>query len=87
MTSLSRIAALLTRPGPSTADCAPCRHFDRAPDRIEAAMPGLSALASAQASTFNGNGLCNLHDRIINGRARCSGFCDQVAPDTSPRPD
>ncbi|CAM5604797.1 hypothetical protein ACFSUK_05775 [Sphingobium scionense] len=84
MTRLSRIAAFLA--SPATADsCTSCHHFDRAPDRIEDAMPGLSALASAQASTFDGNGLCRFHDRIINGRGRCPAFVDQPSSNAALR--
>jgi hypothetical protein len=51
--------------------CACCAHFDAAPARIEAALPGLASLSSAYAAIRSGDGLCGLHDRYVAATSRC----------------
>jgi len=58
-------------------DCRPCDHFCTDPRRIEAELPGLSALSSAHGSVRARDGLCVWHQRIINGRRRCAQFCQR----------
>jgi hypothetical protein len=66
-----RLSHLLSSPEPG---CRPCRHFADDAWQVEAALPGLSALASAHASTWDAGGLCLHHDRLTNGRRRCPAF-------------
>jgi hypothetical protein len=59
--------------------CFACTHFQADPSELENSMPGLSSLSSGHASVRSQDGLCDLHDRIINGQRRCSAFAQ--APD------
>ena len=54
--------------------CQGCAHFLTDPALIEAALPGLAILSSAHASVRGQDGLCVLHDRLIDGRRRCASF-------------
>ncbi len=74
---MSLLAALRDAlPGQDEAlqSCVPCAHFCDDPARLEAALPGLAALSSGHASVRGRDGLCLLHQRLINGRRRCEAF-------------
>ncbi len=60
--------------GPVAARCGGCRHFEDDPRALEAALPGLAALSSAQASVRGDDGLCAVHDRFTSARNVCSAF-------------
>jgi len=62
---------VLAEPG---ARCGACRHFRNDPAYLEAALPGLSSLSSADASVRAEDGLCLRHDRYLSARACCSDF-------------
>lgn len=70
MSLLTALRALVGTAKP----CAGCRHFTNVPDLIERELRGLSILSSAHASVRGNDGLCRLHDRIINGGYRCAAF-------------
>jgi hypothetical protein len=53
-------------------NCRCCAHFDADAARIEAALPGLSALGSAYATVRSNDGLCRLHDRYVAATSACS---------------
>lgn len=54
--------------------CGACAHFSDNPLEIERDLKGLAIFASAHASAGGRDGLCALHNRIINGRSRCCSF-------------
>jgi len=54
--------------------CADCRHFDNAPRRLEAALPGLAALSSADNASRSDDGLCVKRGRYLSARASCADF-------------
>jgi hypothetical protein len=57
-----------------TRICARCRHFERAPERLEAELPGLASLSSAHAAVRADDGLCAVHDRYVASYASCDAF-------------
>ena len=60
-------------PNPSPT-CHACSHFCSDPAQIEAELPGLVTLSRGYASVRAQDGLCKLHDRLVNGLRRCDGF-------------
>lgn len=54
--------------------CIACLHFRNDPAEIEAAVPGLMSLSSAQASVRADDGLCLNHDRLVTARSSCAAF-------------
>ena len=54
--------------------CLDCRHFDLAPDTLEAQLPGLRTLSSAYGAVRAQDGLCAVHARYVPGHARCGHF-------------
>jgi hypothetical protein len=64
---------------PSAQDCRLCRHFCDDPQRLERELPGLSALSSYHAAVRAEDGLCLRHDRLVNGRSRCTAFTPSAA--------
>ncbi|QJU58348.1 hypothetical protein HL653_11665 [Sphingomonas sp. AP4-R1] len=69
--ALTRVRRLFRQPAEG---CVSCRHYSNDPHQMEAALPGLSAMASAQSSVWASSGLCLRLDRVINGRRRCAAF-------------
>lgn len=61
-------------PPPTCQTCHACSHFCSDPALIEAELPGLATLSSGYASVRAKDGLCKLHDRLVNGLRRCDGF-------------
>jgi hypothetical protein len=54
--------------------CGACGHFRNDPAFLEAMIPGLASLSSADASVRADDGLCRLHDRYLSADAACAGF-------------
>jgi hypothetical protein len=54
--------------------CLDCSHFRNAPEFLEAALRGLSALSSAHASVRKDDGVCLLHDLYLSADAQCAEF-------------
>jgi hypothetical protein len=55
--------------------CAACRHFDNAPESLEAAIPGLRVMGSGYSSVRNADGLCAMHQRYLSA----ASYCEQYA--------
>jgi hypothetical protein len=51
--------------------CFDCTHFRNDPAFIAAQLPGIGMLSSPHASVLSNDGICDLHQLIINGRQRC----------------
>jgi hypothetical protein len=77
MSLRARLAALA--PPRATSDCRACRHFCADARHLEATLPGTQSLSSAYASARGADGLCLRHQRVTNGRARCSAFADAAS--------
>jgi hypothetical protein len=60
--------------------CASCAHFASDPASLEAALPGLSALSSAHASSRSSDGLCTLHACHVRATARCAAYSAKLDP-------
>lgn len=58
----------------NTATCRTCVHFVDDPRALEAAIPGLTALSSAQSATRSDDGLCRRHERLQAARGWCGEF-------------
>jgi hypothetical protein len=58
----------------ATTTCGGCSHFVDDPARIEALIPGLTAMGSARASVRGDDGICGMHDRIVTARDWCDRF-------------
>jgi hypothetical protein len=54
--------------------CGHCIHFIHDPARIEAMIPGLTAMGSARASVRADDGVCARHDLIVTARDCCDWF-------------
>ncbi len=54
--------------------CAGCRHFNHAPNDVEAAFPGMRSLGSAYASVRADDGICALHERYVAASSVCAGY-------------
>jgi len=64
--------------------CGSCAHFANDPADLEAALPGLRSLSSAQNSARADDGLCLKHQRYLGARAWCADFeARNVAPRTA----
>ena len=74
MTPLSQVTTLVAPPPPRPPSCQSCRHFDNAPSRVEAALPGLSTLSSAYAAVRCEDGICAMHDRYVAASSYCAAF-------------
>jgi hypothetical protein len=59
--------------------CGDCAHFVDEPARIEALIPGLTALGSARASVRADDGICAVHDRVVTARDCCDRFSPRVS--------
>ena len=71
------IGSLVSQYTNTGESCFSCTHFCDDPEQIEAQLPGLAILSSGHASVRAQDGLCQWHDRVINGRRRCEGFTEQ----------
>jgi len=54
--------------------CGACAHFRNDPAYLEALFPGLTSLASADASVRGDDGHCRRHDRYLGAGACCADF-------------
>ncbi len=54
--------------------CVNCKFFINDPDRVEQAIPGLTALSSAYASVRADAGICSRHDRFLAPWCQCKDF-------------
>ena len=54
--------------------CRDCAHFRNAPADLEAALPGLNSLSSANNASRADDGVCPVHDRLVNAGARCADY-------------
>jgi hypothetical protein len=61
--------------------CRACRHFENEPSRLEAMIPGLTAMGSAHASVRADDGICMVLDRMMTARDSCSRFSPRVTED------
>jgi hypothetical protein len=52
-------------------------HFEHDPARIEALVPGLTAMGSARASVRADDGICGVHDLVVSARDSCGRFAPQ----------
>lgn len=62
---------------PSPAEdrcCGSCRHFDNAPESLEAAFPGLTAMGSGHASVRAADGLCQKRGLYLPPQDLCGKF-------------
>jgi hypothetical protein len=64
---------------PRPLSCLSCRYFEHAPARIEAALPGLSALSSGYAAVRCDDGICAIHDRYVAASSFCSAYSQPVS--------
>jgi hypothetical protein len=60
--------------------CRGCAHFINEPHRIEAMIPGLTAMGSARASVRADDGICVVHDLIVSARDGCGKFSPRLMP-------
>jgi hypothetical protein len=74
MSALAALGTLLSRRRDAQPNCMPCTYFCEDPVLIEAHLPGLAILSSGHASVRAQDGLCILHELVINGRRRCDAF-------------
>jgi hypothetical protein len=58
----------------TSPSCVKCKHFNHAPDQIEAALPGLASLSSAYAAVRADDGICAVHDRYVAASSICPAF-------------
>ena len=56
------------------ASCLTCANFRNDPAALEAAMPGLTSLSSANNAARADDGLCLKHDRYVSAGASCVDF-------------
>jgi hypothetical protein len=61
--------------------CADCAHFVNEPRRIEALIPGLTAMGSARASVRADDGICGVHDLMVTAHDRCDRFAPRSKVD------
>jgi hypothetical protein len=54
--------------------CGACGHFRNDSAFLEAVIPGLASLSSADASVRADDGLCRLHDRYLSAASSCAAF-------------
>jgi hypothetical protein len=54
--------------------CGSCAYFRNDPAYLEALFPGLTSLASADASVRGDDGHCQRHDRYLSAGAGCVDF-------------
>jgi hypothetical protein len=54
--------------------CLSCRHFQNAPQSLEAAFPGLASLSSGFAAVRLNDGLCAQHDRYVTASNHCVSY-------------
>jgi len=54
--------------------CHDCANFEDEPARIEALIPGLTAMGSARASVRSDDGVCIERDLIVSARDCCDRF-------------
>jgi hypothetical protein len=54
--------------------CRRCARFIGDAARIEALIPGLTAMGSARASVRSDDGICTTHDIIVTARDTCGMF-------------
>ena len=66
-----------------TGRCGTCVHFRNDPAYLEALFPGLTSLASADASVRGDDGHCRRHDRYLGAGCSCADF--RAAPEVALR--
>jgi hypothetical protein len=74
MTILAAFRDAVSKRQDGEDSCIICVHYCDDPVRIEQELRGLSAFSSAHASVRARDGLCLLHDLVINGRGRCAAL-------------
>jgi hypothetical protein len=60
--------------------CRRCARFIGDAARIEALIPGLTAMGSARASVRSDDGICTTHDSIVTARDTCGMFTPRAEP-------
>jgi len=60
--------------GPTLPGCASCLHFRSGAAAFEAAVPGMTSMASGFADSRGGNGLCLHHDLMLRPTASCGTY-------------
>ena len=68
----------------SAAACRACIAFVGDAAALEAALPGLRSMGSADAAVRSDDGLCRLHGRFVSARARCDRFVRIAADPGAP---
>jgi hypothetical protein len=63
-------------------NCRNCVHFIDEPARIEALIPGLTAMGSARASVRADDGICAVHDVMVSARDWCEKFSPRAERDS-----
>jgi hypothetical protein len=61
--------------------CRGCAHFVDEPARIEAMIPGLTAMGSARASVRADDGICTVHDLVVTALDCCDRFSPRIKED------
>lgn len=54
--------------------CLTCVNFRNAPTALEAALPGLNSLSSANNASRGDDGLCRKHERFVGPTAHCADY-------------
>ena len=62
--------------------CGECRFFRNDARYLEAMIPGLASLSSADASVRADDGICARHERYLGARASCEDFARRSGPAT-----
>lgn len=68
-------------------NCGGCAHFVDDPARIEAMIPGLTAMGSARASVRADDGICAVHDLVVTARDGCDRFTPRIKKDLGVKED
>jgi hypothetical protein len=63
--------------------CGRCAHFVDDPLRLERMFTGMTILSSAWGSTRGDQGLCTLHERLLQPVMRCFRFVDRGSSSSS----
>ena len=61
--------------------CGGWAYFVNEPGRIEAMIPGLTAMGSARASVLADDGICGVHDLVVSVRDSCDRFSPRLTAD------
>ena len=86
MRFVAALAGALRPSGDARPTCFGCAYFRNDRESIESALPGLSSFSSATASVRADDGVCTLHETIVNGRRACGGYVLAMAAEVARGP-